>query len=109
MVFMGIVSLSESKFQGPYLMQLCAKYYKDPALFPGLPYPVTCSKQKQFLCSTSESQGRPGHEANMNYQCRKIKEAASLKVNGLLYSCLLITHLPSRYIVTFGTQHSADY
>ena len=30
------------------------------------------------------------------YQYQKIKDAASLKVKALLYSCLLIGHLPSR-------------
>ena len=65
MVSWGVVSLPESKSQGLCLVQLCAKYR---------------------LVSAASS---PYH------QCRKIKEAASLKVKGSLYSCLLIESLPS--------------
>ena len=39
---------------------------------------------------------------------QKIKEAASLKVKGPLYSCPLIAHLPSGINITFGN-HIVDW
>ena len=62
----GMGSLPEGKCWGLCLTQLCAKYRL-----------VSATRSPYHLCS-------------------KIKEAASLKVKGLLYSCLLMVHLPSR-------------
>ena len=46
---------------------------------------VLCAKYRQVNTTST-----PYH------QCRKAKEAASLKVKALQYSCLLIAYLPSR-------------
>ena len=62
----GVASLPEGKSRGLGLVQLCAKYR---------------------LVNTTSS---PYH------LYRKINEAASLKVKGPLYNCLLIACLPSR-------------
>ena len=61
-----MASLPEGKSQGLSLVQLCAKYR---------------------LVSTI-------HRV-LTISADKIKEAASFKVNGQLYSCLLIARLPS--------------
>ena len=102
----GVASLPEGKSLDLCLVQLCAKHSLIPRPFPPPVFDRILYKNGggnglgMRLCKTQASKryikSLPLVPKDKRSCFSQGEKSASLKVKGLLYSCLLITHLPSR-------------